>query len=95
MYFGKAHYFLIFIDDCSRNTWVYFLREKSGVFSHFLEFKALVEKESGLKTLTLQTYNGGKYKSNEPFELLQEEWNKARVYQFLVSSTKWSCRKEK
>jgi hypothetical protein len=26
--FGKTHYFLIFIDDCSRKTWVYsFARE--------------------------------------------------------------------
>jgi hypothetical protein len=25
MSFGKAHYFLTFIDDFSRNTWVYFL----------------------------------------------------------------------
>jgi hypothetical protein len=29
------------------------------VFSHFIEFKELVEKKSGLKILTLQTNNGG------------------------------------
>jgi hypothetical protein len=50
---GKAHYFLTFIDDYSRKMWVYFLQEKSEVFSHFLEFKALVEKKRGLKILTL------------------------------------------
>jgi hypothetical protein len=33
MYFGKACYFLTFIDDFSRKTWVYFLQEKSEVFS--------------------------------------------------------------
>jgi len=27
--FGNAHYFLTFIDDYSRNTWVYFLQENS------------------------------------------------------------------
>jgi len=46
MYFGKACYSLTFIDDYSRKTWLYFLQEKSEVFSHFLEFKALVEKKS-------------------------------------------------
>jgi hypothetical protein len=29
---GGAFYFLLFIDDCTRYTWVYFLRRKSDVF---------------------------------------------------------------
>ena len=32
---GGASYFLIFDDDCTRYTWVYFLRIKSGVFEYF------------------------------------------------------------
>jgi hypothetical protein len=59
MSFGKARYFLTLIDDFSRKTWVYFLQEKSEVFSHFLEFKVLVEKKSGFKILTLRIDNGG------------------------------------
>jgi hypothetical protein len=35
------------------------------MFTHFLEFKALFEKHSGLKILTLQIDNGGEYRSNE------------------------------
>ena len=31
-YLGGAFYFLLFIDDCMRYTWVYFLRQKSDVF---------------------------------------------------------------
>lgn len=65
MSLGKARYFLIFIDEYSKKTWVYFLQEMFEVFSHFLEFKALVEKHSGLKIFTLRTNNGGEYKSNE------------------------------
>ena len=45
---GGEHYFITFIDDYSRKTWVYFLQEKSKAFSAFKNFKALVEKESGL-----------------------------------------------
>jgi hypothetical protein len=52
--FGNARYFLTFIDGFSRKTWVYFLQEKFEVFSHFLELKALVEKQSGFKILTLR-----------------------------------------
>jgi hypothetical protein len=43
---GGAYYFLIFIDDCTKYTWVYFLRKKSDVFEYFKEFKNMVEKQT-------------------------------------------------
>jgi len=42
--FGKHLYFLFSIDDYSRKTWAYFLKEKCNVFNCFKKFKALVEK---------------------------------------------------
>ena len=39
---GGASYFLVFSDDCTKYTWVYFLRKKSDVFEYFKEFKNLV-----------------------------------------------------
>jgi 5'-3' exoribonuclease 2 len=46
-------YYVSFIDDYSRKTWIYFLKEKSEVFNKFKEFKALVENlyEKKIKTL--------------------------------------------
>ncbi|KAE8721075.1 hypothetical protein F3Y22_tig00016885pilonHSYRG00007 [Hibiscus syriacus] len=44
---GNSNYFLLFIDDFSRKTWVYFLKQKSEVFKVFKKFKAVVERESG------------------------------------------------
>ena len=41
---GKFVYYVSFIDDFSRNTWIYFLKNKYEVFGKFKEFKALVEK---------------------------------------------------
>ena len=41
---GKSNYFLPFIDDFSRKTWVYFLKQKSEAFGTFKKFKAFVEK---------------------------------------------------
>ena len=32
---GKSVYYVSFIDDFSRNTWIYFLRNKSKVFDRF------------------------------------------------------------
>jgi hypothetical protein len=56
--FGKNLYFLLFINDYSRKTWVYFLKEKSNVCSYFKKFKALVEKESGYSIKKRRTNRG-------------------------------------
>ena len=42
-----SKYFLLFIDDFSRMSWVYFLKHKSEVFECFKKFKILVEKQTG------------------------------------------------
>ena len=35
-------YYVSFIDDFSRKTWIHFLKSKDEVFSKFKEFKALI-----------------------------------------------------
>lgn len=60
---GGAQYFLTFIDDKTRYTWVYLLKTKDQVFDRFLEWKALIEKSSGRKLKTLRSDNGGEYTS--------------------------------
>jgi len=40
---GGALYFLLFIDDFSKYTSIYFLFKKSTVFLHFQDYKSLVE----------------------------------------------------
>ena len=45
--YGKSKYFLLFIDDCTRKTWFYFLKDKSKTFKVFKKLKAQVENESG------------------------------------------------
>jgi len=54
-------YFIIFIDDYSRKTYIYFLKHKSEAFVIFQEFKALVEKESRKCIKTLCTDNAREY----------------------------------
>jgi hypothetical protein len=58
-------YYVSFIDDFSRNTWIYFLRKKSEVFDKFKEFKALVENQTEKKIKVLRTDNGGELCGNE------------------------------
>jgi len=54
-------YYVSFIDDLSRNTWIYFLRKKSKVFDRFKKFKDLVENEIEKKIKVLRTDNGGEF----------------------------------
>jgi hypothetical protein len=63
--FSGFKYFLTFIDDFSRCTWVYFLKLKSEVFDMFLAYKALVEKQYGHQLQKLRTNNGGEYVNNK------------------------------
>ncbi len=58
-------YYVSFIDDYSRKTWVYFLKSKDEVFGKFKEFKALVENLSDKKIKILRSDNEGEYTSNE------------------------------
>ena len=39
-------YYVYFIDDFSRKTWVYFMKNKDKVFRKFKEFKALIENHT-------------------------------------------------
>ena len=60
-----SKYFLLFIDDFSRMSWVYFLKHKSEVFECFKKFKILVEKQTGKVVKVLRTDRGGEFTSNE------------------------------
>ena len=62
---GKSMYYVSFIDDFSRNIWIYFLQKKSEVFAKFKEFKALVENQSEKKIKVLRKDNGGEFCGNE------------------------------
>jgi hypothetical protein len=55
---GKSMYYVSFIDEFSRKTWIYFLRKKSEVFDRFKEFKALVENQTEKQIKVLRTDNG-------------------------------------
>ncbi len=61
-----------FIDDHTREVWAYFMKHKGEVFQHFLNFKAMVEKEKGVNIKCLRFDGGGEYFSNEFSEYLKE-----------------------
>lgn len=62
---GGARYFLLFIDDFSRKTFVYFLKQKSEVSTVFAQFKTMVEKQTGCHIKILRSDNETEYCGSE------------------------------
>lgn len=60
---GGKRYFITFIDDFSRKTWVYLLQEKFEALSVFKQFKALAENETKMSIKILRSDRGGEYNS--------------------------------
>jgi hypothetical protein len=58
-------YYIIFIDDCSRKTWIYFLKAKDESFSKFQDFKNLVENQTGRHIRVFRTDNGKEFDSHK------------------------------
>jgi len=69
---GGAKYFLLFIDDYSRYTTVYTIRNKSAVIDCFRNYKAEVENQYSQKIKRFQSDGGGEYTSTAFSKLLLE-----------------------
>jgi hypothetical protein len=62
---GGYRYYVTFIDDKSRYTFVYLIRTKSEVFEKFKTFEALVRNKYQKTIKILRSDNGGEYLSND------------------------------
>uniref|UniRef100_A0A2N9F8N5 Integrase catalytic domain-containing protein n=1 Tax=Fagus sylvatica TaxID=28930 RepID=A0A2N9F8N5_FAGSY len=58
-------FYLLFVDDYSRFSWLYLLHRKSDVLQTFKHFQASVENQLSQKIKILRTDCGGEYTSNE------------------------------
>jgi histone deacetylase 1/2 len=64
---GRYRYYVSFIDDYSKFTWIYLLKHKSEVFEKFRDFQTLVERFFDKKILAVQTDWGGEYERLSSF----------------------------
>ena len=70
---GGKHYYVTFVDDYSRQVWVYTMRHKDEVLDVFLKWKKLIETQIGRKIKQLRFDNGGEYKSDPFLKVCQDE----------------------
>lgn len=91
---GSYEYFVTFIDDFSRFTWIYLLYSKSVVLAAFKIFVTYVKNQFSKCIKILRSDSeGGEYLSNAFQQFLQE---KRIVSQFTTdmsvhSATEWGC----
>ena len=62
---GGSRYFISFIDDYTRHTWIYLLERKSKVFNCFWDLKGFVETETGRKITCLRSDGRKEYFSGQ------------------------------
>ena len=87
-------YYVIFIDDYSRKTWIYFLKAKGETFGKFQEFKAFVEKQTGKHIRALRTNNAGEFDSHHFVDLCKEAGIRRLMIVPYNPQQKWSCSKK-
>jgi len=63
-------YYVLFIDNFSRFSWIYPLHHKSETFACFVKFKCLVENLISKKIKAFQSNGGGDFTSNQFKEFL-------------------------
>ena len=72
---GGYTYFITFIDDHSRYSYVYLMKYKSESFKRFNEFRNEVTKQTGKSIMILWFDRGDEYLSHDFSRLSKREWD--------------------
>ncbi len=70
---GGNKYFVSFIDDYTRMSWVFMMRKKSEVVEKFKQFQKMLLTQFKIKIKSLLSDEGGEYVNDEMKEFMKEE----------------------
>ena len=62
---GGSKYAFVIIDDYSRYTWTYFLKQKNECFRHFTKFCKLVQNEKESMISSIRSDHGGEFQNHD------------------------------
>ena len=71
---GKAFYYMTFIDDYTRYTWVYILKTKDQASQAIKDFLAMVKRQFNTEVKYFRTDGGGEYVNYEVKATFAQEW---------------------
>lgn len=72
-------YFILFIDDFTIMTWVFFMKQNSEFFKIFMRFKSFFKKQSGNCIKILRSDRGKEYNLREFYWFCEEEGVKRQL----------------
>lgn len=81
---GGSRWFVTFIDDCTRMTWVCLMKTKSEVTSLFQQFHKMITTQYSKQVQVLRSDNGGEYMDSDLQHFLKEQ---GIVHQTTCSNT--------
>ncbi|GJV72017.1 retrovirus-related pol polyprotein from transposon TNT 1-94 [Tanacetum coccineum] len=81
---GGSKYYVSFIDDFTRYTWIYLMKRRSDFLTVFKEFRALVKTQHSAIIKCFRCDLGGEYTSNEFVGLLKSD---GTIYQTSCTNT--------
>ena len=64
-------WFVVFIDDCTRMTWLYLMKNKHEVFGTFRSFHNMIKKQLCARLQIFRSDNGGEFDNHEFQEYFQ------------------------
>ncbi|OMO63131.1 Integrase, catalytic core [Corchorus capsularis] len=70
---GGSLYYVLFVDDYSRYSWIFLLRHRSEFFQIYSKFVAMVKTQFSSKIKVFRSDSGGEYTSTQFEELLASE----------------------
>jgi len=89
---GGSRYFVIFVDDFSRYTWLYLLKSRSKLPQVYYNFAAMVRTQFSATIKVLRSDNAQEYKEKHFLQFLAEN---GTIPQYSCPGTsEWTCRKE-
>ena len=66
-------YFVLFIDDYSRFTWIYFLKNRSSLYQIYVDFANMVQTQFSSTIKILRTDNAMEYKDSRFLSFLAQQ----------------------
>ncbi|KAJ9560780.1 hypothetical protein OSB04_005940 [Centaurea solstitialis] len=66
-------FYVIFVDDCTRMTWIYFLKNKSEVFDKFISFFTMIQTQFKKPIQIVRSDNGGEYVNSQMKSFFQSK----------------------
>jgi transposase InsO family protein len=70
---GDHKYYIIFIDDFSRHTWIYFMKHRSEVLSTYKNFSAMIRTHFDTSIHAFHADSAGEYLTDALHQVLAEQ----------------------